>query len=763
MPVQNHPDYAEELARLQETLGRVFQSLENTAQQKRKMGQESKRLAGDNSQEFIELMVNNVIQNSLVLKIRNLETAQSKPYFARVDFQENGKNQPEKLYIGKMCLTRDEDQRLEIVDWRAPVANLYYEGRLGETGYDCPEGHIPGQMSLKRQFSISSGELREIFDIDITTNDQFLQGYLGANADRRLKEIVATIQAEQNRIIRAEMGTPLIVQGVAGSGKTTIALHRIAYLIYNFAQSFQPENFMIIAPNRLFLNYISEVLPELGVERVKQSTFEDFALEIIGAKIKVKDANEKLVALVNRDRSGDDNEQVQAAALFKSSLDFKDLLDQYLARIEQTILPQNDLSFQKWRFFSRQEIETLFWRDYSSWPVFPRINQLKKHFTKRVKDRCEALIVRFQEECNLKIVQLKLDQPDSETRQQVILETIHRKEEVVQELKAFAAGGVKEYLRQIRTPSAIQYYRDFFNDPDCFPQWAAGKISGPLKEFIQRETLANLEAGYLEYEDLAPVLYLKYRLYGLSEKVRVKHVVIDEAQDFSMFQFYTLKNIIKDSSFTIFGDLAQGIHHYRSIGSWEEVRKLVFEQRAELLTMEQSYRTTVEIMEAANRVIGRLSTPGLVQAKPVIRHGEPVQILAKESFQDIAAVIAAQIPELKSRGYQSIAIIAKTAPECLELFRMLKKSQPGLVMITGKENEYRGELVIVPSYLSKGLEFDVVMIANASAERYGEAELDVKLLYVAMTRPLHRLDIYYCGELTPLLREGNRPHPLGYN
>jgi DNA helicase-2/ATP-dependent DNA helicase PcrA len=188
-----------------------------------------------------------------------------------------------------MCLTRDEDQKLIIVDWRAPIANMYYESRLGDASYQCPDGKISGTLSLKRQFSIEKGRLEEIFDIDITTNDQFLQSYLGASADNRLKDIVSTIQAEQNRVIRANMERPLIVQGVAGSGKTTIALHRIAYLIYNYGKSFVPENFMIIAPNRLFLNYISEVLPELGVERVKQTTFEDFAREVIHEKYQIKD------------------------------------------------------------------------------------------------------------------------------------------------------------------------------------------------------------------------------------------------------------------------------------------------------------------------------------------------------------------------------------------------------------------------------------------------------------------------------------------
>ncbi|HEX7714012.1 MAG TPA: UvrD-helicase domain-containing protein, partial [Bacillota bacterium] len=275
--MENHPAFPEESARLRETLKQVNQSLEDATQRKQYTDKELQRLErvgnADNSQGYIDLMVGQALKEGLVLKLRNLEGAQKKPYFARIDFTEAGKKKPEKLYIGKLSLTREEDQQPIIIDWRAPISNLYYESRLGPASYHCPEGEIGGDLQLKRQFSIEEGILERIFDIDITTNDQFLQSSLGANAADRLKDIVATIQAEQNRIIRADLEQPLIVQGAAGSGKTTIALHRIAYLIYTYNRSFRPEQFMIIAPNRLFLNYISEVLPELGVERVKQSTF----------------------------------------------------------------------------------------------------------------------------------------------------------------------------------------------------------------------------------------------------------------------------------------------------------------------------------------------------------------------------------------------------------------------------------------------------------------------------------------------------------
>ncbi|HEX3045977.1 MAG TPA: UvrD-helicase domain-containing protein, partial [Bacillota bacterium] len=573
---EHHPAFPEELARLDYTLKYVHKSLETTDGDLKQADQLVTRLnrqvTSDNSQGYIDLMVNTVIRDGLFLKLRNLHTASQKPYFARIDFAEEGKSGAEKLYIGKMCLIREEDQQLVIIDWRAPVANLYYEGRLGETSYVCPEGEIRGELSLKRQFSIEGGALQQLFDIDITTNDEFLQSYLGANADNRLKDIVSTIQAEQNRIIRANLNTPLIVQGVAGSGKTTIALHRIAYLIYNYNQAFQPENFMIIAPNRLFLNYISEVLPELGVERVKQTTFEDFAAEVIGEKYKLRDANEKLVEFVNHNTNQElrqKNEMVKQAAAFKSSLDFKAILDQYIAIIEKNLLPEQDLKLEQWNFFTQREIDELYFRDYRDWPAYRRLDQLKKHFTKRVKERKDAYCAKLQEECNLKVDQIKLAMPDSEIRQRFIVQTIDRKNEKVQKLDEFARTCVKSYFSALSPKSVLQYYKSFISDPIYFETLAENRVPEELRAFIREQTMANLRAGFLETEDLAPVLYLKGRLYGLAEKIKVKHIVIDEAQDFSIFQFYTMKQVIKDSTFTIFGDLAQGIHSYRAITDWE--------------------------------------------------------------------------------------------------------------------------------------------------------------------------------------------------
>lgn len=760
MPAEKHPAYREELERLKYTLGYVEKSLEGMTRKKDVLDGDvakgKKHFNSDNSQQYIELMINSMLQERAELKVRNLLAARSRPYFARIDFHEDGRRDAEKLYIGKMALIREEDQELIIVDWRAPVSNLYYEERLGDAGYDSPEGSIKGQLKLKRQFSIDNGKLNEMFDIDITTNDEFLQASLGANADNRLKEIVSTIQTEQNQVIRADMWTPLLVQGAAGGGKTTIALHRIAYLIYTYEKTFKPENFMIIAPTKFFLNYISEVLPELGVEKTRQTTFEEFAVQVIGQKFNISDANDKLTMFVDRNTTPEQiafNENVKKESEFKSSMLFKEILDDYIALVEEDFIPKEDFSLGQRVIYKYEDINKLFHNDYKKLPIVKRIDEIKKHLINRLKAQKQNIAEEIQLKCDKLIMQIKLVVQEPEEKQRLIVENIDRKNEYISKLENSSKNAVKDYIAKISRINPYQYYKEFMSDKALFDKLVCNRVGGELGGFIRDYTLGVLDSGKIEIEDIAPIMYLKYKIHGVDEKIPVRHIVIDEAQDFSVFQIYVLRNIIKDSSFTILGDLSQGIHSYRGTKDWDDINSFAFEGKCKRLLLEQSYRTTVEIMEAANKVIANLKDNNLVEAKPVIRHGKQVEIIKKDSMREAAEDMAARIEELKKENFKSIAIICKTAEECSRVHGFFKKGKNIPYIITGKEKEYKSGMVIVPSYLAKGLEFDAVFIANADARTYREDELDIKLLYVAMTRPLHRLCIYYENELTPLLKE----------
>lgn len=759
MAAEQHPAYKEERLRLEITLGHVEQSISAMTEKKKRLegaiDRNKKHGSGDNSQQYIELMIDSMLQERAALRLRNLLAARDRPYFARIDFHEAEKPESEKLYIGKMALIRESDQELIIVDWRAPVANLYYEGRLGDASYKSPNGEISGRLQLKRQFSIAEGKLREIFDIDITTNDEFLQASLGANADSRLKEIVSTIQEEQNRVIRADMWKPLIVQGAAGSGKTTIALHRIAYLIYTYENSFKPENFMIIAPTKFFLNYISDVLPELGVEKTRQTTFEEFAAGIIGQKFRIRDANEKLLSFI-ADAHGEKQEKrnglLRRESEFKSSMDFRDVLDEYISVVEQSFIPREDFRLLTKVIYTHEEINRLFLSDYRKQPFARRIEEIKKHLTNRLKARKQAIIEEAQDVCDKRIKQLKLRLEEGEERQKLISELIDRKNDFVGRVEEYCKTAVKEYVGKISRLNPYEYYRDFVSDKELFSRLVEGVTGAEAADFIRESTLRDLDSGSIAIEDLAPIIYLKYKIHGVDEKLPVKHIVIDEAQDFSVFQLYVLKCIIGDSSFTILGDLSQGIHSYRGIKNWRSVEEHVFGGRCDRLVLEQSYRTTVEIMEAANKVIAELKNDELIPARPVIRHGAGVRLIGKESRAEIASDIQEELKGLRQQ-FKSVAIICKTAEVCSEIRKYFKGGKAAPRIITEKDREYKSGVVLVPAHLSKGLEFDAVFIADAEAASYGTGELDTKLLYVAMTRPLHRLYIYYCGEPGKLLEK----------
>ncbi|MCM0649897.1 AAA family ATPase [Clostridium swellfunianum] len=752
MSALNHPDYDTELEKLKYTVEYVKNYNSHILNEKARIDREVdygiKHYNSDNAEQFNDLIINTVLQDNMKQKLKSLERACTKPYFSRVDFTETGSTK-QSLYIGKMSITRNADNEPIVIDWRAPIANLYYEGRLGSASYICPEGNVNGEIHLKRQYTIENASLQEIYDIDITTNDDFLQACLNSSKDNRLKDIVSTIQEEQNKVIRADMWKPLIVQGAAGGGKTTIALHRIAYLLYNYEKSFSPQNFMIIAPNRFFLSYISEVLPELGVENVKQTTFEDFAQEIIGHKFRLREAHEKLPQIISKSSHSN---FIKNTSKFKSSLHFKEVVEKYMLQVELCFIPNEDFKVSNFTIISASELKSLFLEEYSNLPIVKRLDEIKKHLTNTLKRKKIDIIESITFECDRELEDIRYEMHDCPERRSKIADITNKRELLIEKIKNHSKTVVRNYMANLKPLSSFDYYLNLLSNKELFTDLSEGYTTLEIIDFTRISTINNLQEGLLEIEDLAPLMYIKQFVYGLDDKLPVRHIIIDEAQDFSLFQLFILKKLLNSSSFTILGDLCQGIHCHRGIDSWEEVKDFIFDDsETSLLTLEQSYRTTIEIMEAANSVIKRLNNSKLPTAKPVIRHGTPVTLEVKTSFEKISEEIKLKLESIQYEGFKSMALICKTLNECEQLKILLKGLDVKIKLITGKEKDYSGGIVIVPAYLVKGLEFDVVIIANASKEMFSTEELDVKLLYVAMTRPLHRLHIYSCGEPSLLL------------
>ena len=687
-------------------------------------------------------------------KIQDIKQIKDKPYFARIDFTEDNSNQLEKLYIGKISVLDSSTQNPIIIDWRAPISNLYYDGRIGKSSYDSPDGVIEGNISLKRQYFIENQILEKYSDIDLKATDELLQVALEQKADDRLKNIVATIQGEQNAIIRADINKPLIVQGVAGSGKTTIALHRIAYLIYKYEKEFDPDNFMIIAPNKFFLNYISNVLPDLGVENVKQYTFEDLAYEVIGKKLKISDKKKKLVTIVNKEFDNINNGNIEIIieeSKMKSSIKFKKIVDEYLQFLAENYLPKKDFIIENVRIMRYETMQKLFLETYKNLNFIRRIEEIKKHIFSKIRNNVETIRDTITAKRSARINKMLKENISEEEKRKKRIEIFEEYEKILKYLDKNDIKITNFFFNEIEKKEAILYYKEMVKD------FIYDKIENEiLATYFVKNTLSNLEKNEVTFEDLAPILYIHLNIYGGRASNKLRHVIIDEAQDYGEFQFSVLKTILNSNSMTILGDIAQGVHFYRGIEDWQKFIEIEFpEEGATFTTLEKTYRTTKEIMDKANKVISKLPSlekKNIVLGEPVIYGKDSIHILKKANEKEIIEDIVKRIKQYKSEGYKSFAIIGKDMYECKDIKKRIDKYIENVKLIKSKDSEYFAGISVVPSYLAKGLEFDAVMLYNVDENTYKNEILDIKLLYVAITRAMSKLDAYYIENLTELLK-----------
>ncbi len=692
----------------------------------------------DSSLSYLNMLTNSTLLRRTHEEVRNLKRNRNKPYFARINFNRKETEKVEILYFGKVSLFDKETQQPIIVDWRSPVANLYYDGRLGEVSYEAEGEEYPGYLSLKRQFIIEEGELEEIRDVDLTTTDELLQKSLSESASNRLTDIVSTIQEEQNNIIRADLNKPIIVQGAAGSGKTTIALHRISYFIYTYAEYFSPDQLMILAPNRLFIDYISEVLPELGVDHILQTTYVDFVKKCLGKPIKLTKPEAKLLGFIHDEFENPD--MIKWISAFKGSLEYRDMLEHYVEDILSSLLPQEDFFVSKFRLYKARDIHHLMTYEYRYLPYYKRIDKVKKVLQNTVrlqkKNMLHKITKFYDDKLDNVLFKTEIDQ---EKRRRYVTKALDKKAELIEEITKQSRTAVNTYIKKLPHHDVFYYFQRFVSD--LFPTYASGFLTDEQIQFFMDFQNQHKKTKQYELEDLASLLYLKARLYGVKQELKARNVVIDEAQDYSYFQLASLKIALETDMFTIVGDLAQGIHSYRGINNWAPVLDKIF-PRAIYKTLQKSYRTTIEIMNVANQLL-KLLKLDLPMVEPVVRHGEkPAFHQISGAEKETVMALTEVITKLYDENMKTIAIIGKTNTECQKLARVFKKYSDLPVQLL-KENEEinKEEVVIVSSHLSKGLEFDAVIVYS-NEEKFYNNEIDIKLLYVSMTRPLHRLHFF---------------------
>ena len=606
---------------------------------------------------------------SVINKHKRLTKILAIPYFGRIDFLEKKENSKVKpIYIGIHTFYDPESRATLIHDWRAPVSSMFYDHELGEAGYRSPSGEIKGVISLKRQYRIRGGKMEFMIESALTVHDDILQKELSSNADDKMKNIVATIQREQNQIIRNEDIRTLIIQGVAGSGKTSIALHRIAYLLYTFRDSISSKDILIISPNKVFSDYISNVLPELGEETVPETSMEQILSGVLEHKYKYQ----TYFGLVNELLEKPSSSLIDRIA-YKASFGFISELDKFILHIENTYFKAADVKLTKYITIPAPFIEEQYLR-FNRYPIRRRFDAMADYMLDMLKIQYTFTV------------------------------TTTGRNLLKKEIRLMFAGN-----------NDIQVYKDFFkwtNNPGMF----------------------KMRKGHtLEYSDLAPLAYLHLALEGNgNQPFRVKHLLIDEMQDYSPIQYKVIQKLFPCRK-TVLGDAGQSVNPYGS-STAETIQKSL--TASEIMKLCKSYRSTFEITDFAQKIHPN------AELEPVARHGEKPQILQFGSAVEELSGIMGLISTYRKSGYKSLGIICKTEQQARKMADMLKSYANDISFLSSQSSAFVQGIVITSAHMAKGLEFDEVIIPKTDERNY-RSEIDKSMLYVAVTRAMHRLTLTF--------------------
>ena len=645
------------------------------------------------------------------------------PYFGKVTFKENDEV-PEDMYVGKYGLTLENSYEPLIVDWRAPIAALFYKGTLGKASYNPPSGEIDADILSRKQLIVKKGVLKGVFDSALDVKDEILQMVLTENSSDKLKDIVMTIQKEQDEIIREDRNKIVVVNGVAGSGKTTIALHRISYLLYNFRKQFG-DKVLIFGPNDIFMDYIAQVLPSLGESKIKQTTFENFAKKELGLeKINVKSFGSYIEDAMNG------NEDVLKEYKYKSSKEFVDLLNSSIEVLDKEYFKIQAIKFKGEEIVSIKEIEELFTVYYKDMPLFRRSEKIKRILISKIKDKREEEVYKLNAELKEKINNLSKDESKIEESnieylkrikiREIVREVINSRNELDAWIKAET---IIDLYKKIVKIKAIKEDTETLNNVDNRILRTVLSAHNEINEVLKEQ------ADNLGYMDLVGILYLRVKLQGLKVREEIKHIVIDEAQDYSFLQFEIIKEMTGCKSYTIVGDSNQRLITTSKEPAMLHLDEVFKDSNIEIKKYElnKSYRSTQEIMEYANEF---LKDDKIV---PLVRRGEPVIEEEISSNDDFVNTLISIIEDYEEDGHENIAVIFKGKKE-LNKFAHLIKEKISIQNLDNEDILYKGGKVLIPAYLAKGLEFDGVIIVE-------NKEIQPLVKYIMCTRALHRLSI----------------------
>ena len=669
----------EYLKNVEKILGGLIESSGEAVQKQQIENQELKKMIWDTRMEYTDLeynaQLNEINHNTSMLsenvkKVLNYQKAIYSPYFGRIDFRRDGRNNSMQVYVG--LTTIKEGMKFYVFDWRTPIASLFYNYTVGDAQYDAPRGAIKGQIDLRRQYKIENGELKRVIESDINIDDEFLQEILSNSSSDKMRNIVTTIQQEQNEIIRNRSTNNLIVQGVAGSGKTSVALHRIAYLLYQ-RKDLNSNNILIFSPNDIFSEYISDVLPELGEDNVLNTTFSDLSSAYIKNR-KIQSFSNFIEDYYDNDKNELKNEVIR----FKLSDEYKKILDLYMMYYTKSHCLKESFEFVVGNsievYIDKDEINDLFTNKYGHLPIVERLNQIVDYI-------CSKENIPFSKYNTT----------------------------------------VKSQLRKAMKIDldVKKIYSDFMNNPIY-----TDNFDFDVTEFYDRNKP-------IQYEDIMGMLYLNFELNDYPYNMYVKHIVIDEAQDYSKLQLYIIKKMFPHATYTILGDINQTINPFYKYNTLESLKE-IFGDSAEYYELLKSYRSSPEITDYANNILGLGSDLAVrnYTNKPVINEEEKPAILESQIYADIQ--------RMRNDGIKRIAIITRNKKEAQELCSKLENSVDDISFSTSSmQND---NVIIVPAYIAKGLEFDGVIAYTKPDDYYTEEEKN--LYYVVCTRAQHQLVVY---------------------
>lgn len=681
----------DEEQRLKDTIAIAEDKLARTKQDVKALAEELHEMLevfDENDKETMALWNNTDARFQEVNQdLRRAEQARKKPYFGRIDFRDKQIGRDEAYYIGRSVIARDPAHP-EVIDWRAPIAGIYYDSSLGDVAYSVKgEGRYVVNLKRKRTYEIDQDILKDFYDSDVVANDELLTKYLAKNKKAVLGEIIATIQKEQNEAIRKKPQHNMIIQGAAGSGKTTVAMHRISYILYNYELEFAPRDFYIIGSNQVLLNYITGVLPELNVYGVSQMTMEQLFIRLLyedwDKKYTVKPVRRGITPPV------------------KGTLTWFRALEQFCESYEREIIPREDVVIEKngTLLLSAEAIER----------ILQKSRQLSR--ADKISRLTEHLIAKFENEISGRYYSYTAEE--------------------------------KKRLRR--------YYENYFGKRE----WK-GSIFDLYDSFLLEQSERGFQTEFpgtsFDVYDLAALAYLYKRIKETDIIREAGHVIIDEAQDFGMMAYSALKYCLSTCTYTIMGDVAQNISSDYGLNDWKELRELMLPDEFDYFgLLQKSYRNTVEISHFATNILHHGSFQ-VYPVQPIIRHGSEVRVTGCRSFEALIEEAVATVKQWQQDGRDTIAVICGDAGESEKVTNSLS-GKLELLPNDPSSMEFHTGVMVLPLEYTKGLEFDAVLIFDASAENYPASDGYVKRLYVAATRALHELTVLYQGELTGLIAD----------